>query len=171
VHAARLTLLVPDLSVLDAAVDGTVALSRALGGCEVAADWAGFPEALPAVRDAVAEDPESARWGTRLFILEQPRTLVGWGGFKGRPVEGVVELGYSIAPDFRGRGIAGDAVRKMLREAFSSGEVSAVIAHTRPAAGPSTRVLEKSGFVRDGEVEDADGQLWRWRRMRGAGAA
>jgi ribosomal-protein-alanine N-acetyltransferase len=160
-------LLVPDLSIIDAALDGGEALSRALGGYEVAEGWEVFPEALPVTREALAAEPGGARWGTRLFVLDNPRVLVGWGGFKGPPAGGVVELGYAIAPDFRRRGIAGDAVRQMLREAFSESDVQAVIAHTLAKAGPSTKVLEKTGFVYDCEVTDEeDGQLWRWRHDR-----
>ena len=167
IPACRVTVLVPDLLMVDAAIDGAEALSRALGGYEVAEGWEVFPEALPAVRDALAEDPGSTRWGTRLFVLDEPQMLVGWGGFKGPPTGGVVELGYSIAPDLRGRGIASDAVRELLREAFSSSELQAVIAHTLAKPGPSTKVLEKTGFAYDGEVTDEeDGQLWRWRHDR-----
>lgn len=34
--------------------------------------------------------------------LDEPRTLVGWGGFKGAPRDGVVELGYAVAPAWTG---------------------------------------------------------------------
>ena len=166
-RARGLTLLVPDLLVLEAATEGAEALSRVLGGCRVADGWEVFPDALPAARDAVAGDPEGTRWGTRLFILDEPRTLVGWGGFKGPPADGAVELGYAVAPAFRGRGIAGHAVRDMLREAFSRSEVEAVIAHTLAGPGASTRVLEKTGFVYDAEVtDDTNGRVWRWRQER-----
>ena len=156
-------LLVPDLSIVDAALDGDEALSRALGGYEVAEGWTVFPQALPITREALAADPGSARWGTRLFVLHEPPVLVGWGGFKGPPAGGVVELGYAVAPDFRRRGIAREAVRRMLLDAFSSSDVQAVIAHTLAQPGPSTTVLEKTGFAFDGEVTDEDQQIWRWR--------
>jgi [ribosomal protein S5]-alanine N-acetyltransferase len=167
VDASRLRLRVADLSIVDAALAGSEALSRALGGYEVAEGWVVFPQALPVTREALAADPGSARWGTRLFVVDEPKVVVGWGGFKGPPAEGVVELGYAVAPDFRGRGIAGEAVRQMLLEAFSSSEVQAVIAHTLGQPGPSTRVLEKAGFGYDGEATDGDGGvLWRWRHER-----
>ena len=160
-------LLVPDLSIVDAALEGDEALTRALGGYEVAEGWVVFPDALPVTREALAADPGSGRWGMRLFVIDEPPTLVGWGGFKGRPAGGVVELGYAVAPGFRRRGIAGEAVRRMLRDAFASGEVHAVIAHTLARRGPSTRVLESAGFAYDGEVTDEeDGHLWRWRHDR-----
>ena len=47
--------------------------------------------------------------------------------------------------------------------ARSSPDVQAVIAHTRPEANASTRVLEKAGFERIGDFTDPeDGAVWRW---------
>ena len=94
-RASRVTLLLPELALFDAALDGPEVLSRALGGYEVAEAWEVFPEALPVTRDALAGDPGSIRWGPRLLVLDEPPMLVGWGGFKGPPVDRVVELGYS----------------------------------------------------------------------------
>jgi RimJ/RimL family protein N-acetyltransferase len=163
---AAVRLVVPDLALLDAALAGPAALGGALD-CDVADGWEVFPSAVRRTRDAVAADPASARWGTRLFLLDEPRTLVGWGGFKGLPRDGVVELGYAVAPGWRERGLATTAVRELLREAFAVPGVSAVIAHTQAEPGPSVRVLEKAGFVRQGEVpDDAVGTAWRFRRAR-----
>jgi RimJ/RimL family protein N-acetyltransferase len=158
--------LVPaELRLLDAALESDADLARELGGIEVAPGWNSFPEALRATRDAVAADPESVAWGTRLFV--DGETLVGWGGFKGAPAKGVVELGYEIAPEHQGRGLATDAVRELIVEAHAAGEVRSVVAHTLPEHNASTRVLEKNGFVHDGEVEDGeDGTVWRWRLRR-----
>jgi [ribosomal protein S5]-alanine N-acetyltransferase len=154
------TLVTADLALLDAALDDRAALARALD-CEIAEGWDVFPRSLRRARDAVAADPERARWGTRLFVLEDPRTL---GGFKGPPRDGVVELGYAIAPAWEGRGLATAAARALLREAFAAPEVQSVVAHTLPGPGPSARVLEKTGFAREGEVSDDDvGRVWRFR--------
>ena len=155
-----------DLALLDAALADPQTLGRALG-CEVAEGWDVFPEALPQTRDAVAADPGSTRWGTRLFVLDEPRTLVGWGGFKGAPGDGAVEIGYAIAPGWEGRGLATAAVRELLREAFAAPEVSAVIAHTLAERNASVRVLEKSRFVHEAEVPDDEvGKTWRYRLER-----
>lgn len=163
---AGFRLVVPDLPLLDAALAGREQLAAALG-CEVAEGWDVFGGALRRTRDALAADPASARWGMRLFVLEEPRTLVGFGGFKGPPRDGVVELGYAIAPSHEGRGLATAAARAMLREAFAAPDVSAVIAHTRPEPGASTRVLEKAGFAFAGEVPDEQiGAAWRFRIER-----
>jgi ribosomal-protein-alanine N-acetyltransferase len=127
-----------------------------------------FPEALPYARDAASADPSSVRWGSRFFLAGDPLALVGWGGFKGAPKQGSVEVGYEIAEPHRNRGLATAAVAAMLDEAFGDPAVTAVIAHTLPEANASTRVLEKTGFSRDGVGHDDDaGDVWRWRRERG----
>jgi RimJ/RimL family protein N-acetyltransferase len=160
--------LVPaELPLLEAALESDEALGRELGGVEVAPGWeGGEPEAVRFTRDAVAADPESVRWGTRLFIDGDPETIVGWGGFKGPPKRGTIELGYAIAPDHRGQGLATRAVRELVAEAHEAGEVRSVIAHTLPEHNASTRVLEKSGFAFDGEDEEDGQQVWRWRLRR-----
>lgn len=95
---------------------------------------------------------------------------MGWGGFKGPPRDGDVELGYEVAAAWRGRGIATAAVRELLREAFAASEVQAVLAHTLAEPGPSVRVLEKTGFLREGEVaDDHVGRAWRLRLGRARG--
>jgi [ribosomal protein S5]-alanine N-acetyltransferase len=158
--------VIPDVSALDAALEGEAALVAALG-CDVAEGWEVFPGSLRRVRDAAAADPASAQWGTRFFVVDEPRTLVGWGGFKGVPRDGAVELGYAIAPAWEGQGIATAAVRELVREAFAAPGVRTVLAHTLAGPNGSVRVVEKTGFVRDGEhtAEDA-GPVWRWRLDR-----
>lgn len=165
----RLNLVDGNLELLTAAVAGGGAL-EALLGVSVADDWAGFPEALPVLRASYATNPNGHRWGSLFFVDPRARTLVGLGGFKGPPSpDAVVEIGYAIAPAFRGQGLATDAVAQMVRRAFEDASVRTVDAHTLGHANPSTRVLEKSGFRKIGEADDPDGGLiWHWRRERPA---
>lgn len=152
--------------MLDAAIGDRDALARMLS-CDVADAWVVFPGALQAIRDGVAADPASTRWGPRFFILERPRTLVGWGGFKGPPQDGAVEIGYEVAAAWEGRGIATAAAGALVREAWQEPEVAQVVAHTLPQGGASPRVLEKHGFVHDGDSLDGDvGLVWRFRLDR-----
>ena len=155
----------PDLNLLDSALAGDDALARALG-IEVVPGWVSFTGALKQTRDAVAADPSRTEWGTRLFVCHDPPELVGWGGFKGPPLDGVVELGYEIAGARQGQGLATAATQAMVDEAFGDELVSAVIAHTLAERNASTRVLEKAGFGFDGEaLEDGD-TVWRFRLAR-----
>jgi RimJ/RimL family protein N-acetyltransferase len=76
----------------------------------------------------------------------------------------VVEIGYSVAPDHRGRGHATEAVRSWMDLAARKG-VLVVRAHTLPAESASTAVLAKLGFARVAEVDDEEsGPVWRWER-------
>jgi [ribosomal protein S5]-alanine N-acetyltransferase len=157
-----------DLALMDAALRGDVVLAEALG-CDVAAGWATFTEALKPTRDAIPASPDGVAWGARFFVTGDPPELVGWGGFKGPPDDGVVELGYEVAESRRGRGLATAATRAMLAEAFSDEAVTAVIAHTLPEHNASNHILEKLGFVFDGEVPEDDDVVWRFRLARSVG--
>ena len=109
-------------------------------------------------------------WGCLFFVEPRLSTLVGFGGFKGPPSsDAFVEIGYAIAPAFRGQGLATDAVAQMVRRAFDDSIVRAVDAYTLGHASPSTRVLEKSGFRKIAEANDPDERVvWHWRCERTA---
>src|SRR6186997_560432 len=98
---SRLNLVDGTLALLTAALAGEPAL-EALLGVSVADGWAGFPEALPVLRASYESSPEGHhRWGSLFFIEPEVHALVGFGGFKGPPSsDGVVEIGYAIAPAF-----------------------------------------------------------------------
>jgi ribosomal-protein-alanine N-acetyltransferase len=147
----------PDVYLLAAAIAGDRALAVALGRA-VVPGWATFRDALPRTRAALAAAPEGTPWGPRLFLSGEPPELVGWGGFKGPPQAGAVELGYEIAEARCRRGLATAAVRAMVEEALAHESVRAVIAHTLPERNASNRVLEKAGFQFEREVRG----VWRF---------
>jgi RimJ/RimL family protein N-acetyltransferase len=157
------------LALLNAAVEGRDALG-ALLRVSIAEGWEGFPEALPVLRASYEGSAEPRQWGSLFFIKTDVRTLVGLGGFKGPPsAEGVVEIGYAIAPAFRGQGLATDAVAQMIQRALADGTVRAVDAHTLGCDNPSTRVLQRSAFRKIAELNDpAEGPIWHWRLERQA---
>ena len=154
-----------DLDLLDAALAGDPALARALER-DVVAGWATFREALQRTRDALAANPGGTAWGSRFFVTEDPPELVGWGGFKGPPSDGVVEIGYEIAEARQGRGLATAAARALVAEAFADERVTMVIAHTLAERNASSRVLEKVGFRYDGEATQRGKLVWRYALAR-----
>jgi len=151
------TLVTSDRRLLDAAREGDPALATALGA-GVVPGWITFTEAL--------EHTTPGRWGTHLFLAGDPAELVGWGGFKGPPADGVAELGYEIAESRQGRGLATGAVEAMVVQAFGAPEVDEVIAHTLPERNASNRVLEKAGFVFEREADEDGEPVWRFSRRR-----
>lgn len=61
-----------------------------------------------------------------------------------------VELGYDLHPDVWGRGLATEAARAVMRQAFGSLGIDRVIAVTKLEHVASHRVLEKAGLHRVG---------------------
>jgi [ribosomal protein S5]-alanine N-acetyltransferase len=158
---AVIRLLSPDIELLDAALAGAD-----VRGYAVVAGWASFTGALERTRETLEVDPGMAEWGPRLFVTEDPPELVGWGGFKGAPREGTVEVGYEIAPARQGRGLATAALRALVAEAFADKRVERVIAHTLPERNASNRVLEKVGFMFAGEARERGALVWRYALAR-----
>lgn len=90
-----------------------------------------------------------SRWGMWYITLKtKPSQLIGNCGFKGAPVRGAVEIGYSIAPEYQRRGYASEAVGGLLCFAFADSAVQRVLAETFPDLIPSIGVLSKCGFRR-----------------------
>jgi RimJ/RimL family protein N-acetyltransferase len=130
-------------------------------GIAVEPGWVGFPEALPSALAAARREPGTP-WGTHLFFDSTDGALVGFGGFKGEPRRGVVEIGYAVSPSRQGRGIATAVVGVLASRAAAAGVV-AVTAHTLATENPSTAVLRKNGFVRTAAIADPVlEQIWRW---------
>lgn len=157
-------LVVPEI---EAALQGDDALAARLG-IPVAAGWLEFPEALPFFLSWLQDHPALPQWMLYGYLGRAGEGLVGAGGFKGPPdAEGVVEIGYGLAPAFRARGLATESAEAFVRFAFAHPEVTSVRAHTLPAPNASTRVLARAGFTCEGAVQDPDdGEVWRWHRLR-----
>ncbi|WP_286149255.1 GNAT family protein [Mycobacterium sp. IS-1496] len=159
-----------DVVVLPATVEHLTALRSdrtAFGellGCAVPDGWPEFPEAIEFTLGKLTDHPHEAGWWMHFFLADGGALLVGSGGFVGPPRNGVVEIGYEIAPEFRNRGYATAAARAMIGKAMSAtGRLRTVVAHTRANENPSTGVLRRLGFQRVAEIEDPDdGPLWRW---------
>lgn len=125
-----------------------------------------IPDGWPHFSDAYGSgptEPVEPHWGTYLFMLKDGAALVGSGGFKGGPLEGAVEVGYEIAPEFQGQGFATEATRAMIEHAFSFEDVLVAQAHTLAEPNASTRVLEKVRMLMVETIEDSEkGPIWRW---------
>jgi RimJ/RimL family protein N-acetyltransferase len=112
--------------------------------------------------------PNSEGWVNWYFALKSHidagAVAIGNGGFRGRPtVDGTVELGYSILPQFQNVGYATEAVAGLLGWAFSHFEVKRVIAETYPSIPKSIRVLQKNGFQFIGRGCDPGSQRYERR--------
>ena len=139
-----------------------------LMGSPVPDGWPEFPEAIGFTLEHLQKAQEADHgWSMQFFVDPAAGRLLGSGGFAARPVDRAVEIGYEIAPEFRGQGFGTAAARALVERAVASGEVDHVIAHTRPGPNASTGVLVSLGFDHVADREDPEvGTVWEWRWTR-----
>jgi RimJ/RimL family protein N-acetyltransferase len=88
--------------------------------------------------------------------------MVGSASFHGPPgvnalaTPGAAEVGYTIFPEFRGRGYATETCQAFLEWARREHHIRHFISSVEPSNGPSVRVLEKLGFAPMGMVVDGE---------------
>lgn len=160
--------LVPaTLPLLNALNEDRARFSQLIGS-PVPDGWPEFPEAIDFTLQHLQNAPEADRaWSMQFFIEPATGRLVGSGGFAAPPVDGTVEIGYEIAPEFRGHGSGTAAARALVERAVASGGVDEVIPHTQPGPNPSTGVLVSLGFEHVADQEDPEvGTIWEWRWTR-----
>ena len=134
-------------------------------GSPVPDGWPEFPEAVGVTLEHLHNAPEADHaWSMQFFVDPATGRLIGSGGFAARPVDRAVEIGYEVAPEFRGHGFGTAAAGALVESAVASGEVDHVIAHTLPGPNPSTGVLTSMGFGHVADQQDPEvGVVWEWR--------
>jgi RimJ/RimL family protein N-acetyltransferase len=139
-----------------------------LVGSPVPSGWPEFPEAIGFTLEHLQVASEADRpWSMQFFVDDADGRLVGSGGFAAPPLERTVEIGYEVAPEFRGHGFGTAGARALVDRAVASGEVDHVVAHTMAGPNPSTGVLRSLGFQHVADQEDAEvGVVWEWRWTR-----
>ncbi len=161
--------LVPATVPLLNALNEDRALFCKLIGSPVPHGWPEFPEAIGFTLEHLQKAPETDRsWSTQFFVDPATGRLLGSGGFAAPPVDRAVEIGYEVAPEFRGHGFGTAAARALVERAVASGEVDHVIAHTLPGPNASTGVLVSLGFEHAADQDDPEvGTVreWRWTRL------
>jgi RimJ/RimL family protein N-acetyltransferase len=104
---------------------------------------------------------ESGRLLPLAAVNAQTREVIGAGMLHHLDAERrIVEIGYWVLPQARGRGIATTIARMLAEHAFSFG-VDRVAAYVNVDNSASERVLERAGFTREGVVRSMpkpDGQ-------------
>ena len=123
-------------------------------GVEPIPDWPSenLAGVLPFFLEQLGNDPSLVGWLAWYWILDAPsgNQLVGGGGFKGAPFNGVVEAGYETRVSCRRRGYATEAVGSQVAWALRHPDVKLVIAETRTDNKGSIGLLGKLEFVQIG---------------------
>lgn len=107
-----------------------------------------------------------ATYGAGCWMIVVDGLVVGLCSYKGAPDHnGVVEVGYGVAPSCRQRGYATRAVAHLLTVAAGDSAIRTMVAETTTENVASQRVLERNGFVRESKrIDSEDGEVVLWRR-------
>ena len=157
-----------------AAVEAVLARDR---GAAERAVGARFPEAWPnddliarAFRVSIVEiraAPDVRLWGDSLILLRDEPRVVGSVVFRGKPDDGIAEVGYGIEDGARCNGFATEAVRACIEWALAEPDVHAVHATTFPWHHASLAVIRKCGMIQVGvRQHDLLGDLLVFERAR-----
>jgi ribosomal-protein-alanine N-acetyltransferase len=168
IRSHRLDLVSMAPAFVEALLDGRRDAAARLVDAALPDDWpdahdAGF---LGLRLRQMQADPDTQRWLVRALVLRaRGRPMVGHAGFHGPPgVNGprhpdAVEVGYTVFPPYRGRGLATEAVHALLAWAGAERDVARFVASVAPHNEPSLAIVRKLGFVQTGEQWDEEDGL------------
>ncbi len=164
IRSPRLELVSFSPTILEALLAGRREEAEALFSVPLRPGWPD-DDAEPLLRlrlGQMVEEPESQRWLVRALVRRHDTVMIGHAGFHGPPgshglAPGQAEFGYTVFPEYRGRGYATEAAVALMEWAKGEG-VRGFVASVAPSNEPSLAIVRKLGFVQTGEQwDDEDG--------------
>jgi ribosomal-protein-alanine N-acetyltransferase len=155
----RLQLIPFSLDLKKAAINDRARLAEMLG-VYVPEHWPGpdLVEALPFFVEKMEKAPSESAWDW-IAIHTSDQAVIGDIGFMGGPDEdGLVEVGYSIVPEYREQGYATEMARSLIARAFQEMSIKVITATCRDDNPGSIKVLERVGMRR----LEPDGNMLKW---------
>lgn len=163
--AERLDLASMSPRLIEALLAGRRDEASSLGGFAIPADWPDEHDArfLRLRLDQMRNDPSTQEWLARAMVLRGARgadpRMVGHIGFHGPPIDGWVEIGYTVLAPYRRQGYAEESVRAMMRWAREEHHVRRFRLSIGPDNEPSLALARKLGFRKIGEQDDLEDGL------------
>ncbi len=155
IGTARMRLVSGTSELAEAELESKPRLAHLLGG-RVTEEWPpeSVRDVLPFFMESFRAGSAEAYWALPWYGLlrtDEEDVLCGSIGFKGPPDgAGVVEVGYSVLPEYARQGIATEMLTAVTEWAKGNPKVRAIEAETFPDNMASIRVLEKVGFIEVG---------------------
>ncbi|WNB93993.1 GNAT family N-acetyltransferase [Bacillus sp. NEB1478] len=108
------------------------------------------------------EDASLLGWGVWFVIEKESGMIIGDIGFKGKPVDHTVEVGYGIIPSAQNKGYATESVHRIIEWALDHQEVHNVVAECLDDNTASIKVLEKLKMNKTRQ----DGNMLKWELVK-----
>ncbi|MGH8054423.1 MAG: GNAT family N-acetyltransferase [Stenotrophomonas sp.] len=116
--------------------------------------WTGLAQAVDKVADIQRQRREQDILVWAIADAASDRLIGTSAVFALDQNQGRAEIGYSLHPDWQGRGLASEALRLILGYLFDTLQLRRVEADADPRNEASCRLLEKLGFVREGLLRE-----------------
>jgi ribosomal-protein-alanine N-acetyltransferase len=159
-ETSHLTLIPFSLEMKKVVINNKAKLAEIIG-VRVPEHWPGpdLTEALPFFLEEMEQNPSGPIWDG-IIIHRADKVIIGDMGFVGGGPDaaGVVEIGYSIIPEYRNLGYATEMAQALIRWAFQQQEIKVVIASCLYDNIGSIKVLEKVGM----RPLQPEGYLLKW---------
>jgi len=118
----------------------------------------------------IATTEQAMQWIEKITLGQDNGNCINWGiSIKGNEkIIGNIcfwkissknsraETGYTLHPDFHGKGIMQEAMEKILEYGFDVMKLQGVEAYTSPSNSQSTKLLERNGFIRQTIIKEKD---------------
>ncbi|MFD1140322.1 GNAT family N-acetyltransferase [Larkinella insperata] len=101
--------------------------------------------------DAIRRN-ESITWG--ITLQDQPGVIGTIGFVRINPENFRAEVGYLLHPDYQGLGIMQEALQAVVDYGFGAMRLHSIVAIVDPGNTASARVLERSGFRKEGHFRE-----------------
>lgn len=97
------------------------------------------------------------------FIADDNDEIIAFGGFKGKPRNGKIEIAYGTVPKYERQGIGSRLCKELVLIALNEDRLVKITARTLPEENTSNRILKRNGFEFLGLVwDEEDGEVWEW---------
>ena len=126
--------------------------------------WPVEKDILPDLALLLKADQSLIGWLLWFIIHKVDRCFIGDVGFKGKPdKDGMIEIGYSIIPEYRKMGLGFESVQTLIRFGFSVPEVKIITANTDSQNLFSIKILRKMNmYCYDSEIEEGK-EILKWK--------
>ncbi|WP_033543040.1 GNAT family N-acetyltransferase [Planococcus sp. CAU13] len=92
------------------------------------------------------------RWG--ITLKDEDRVIGSCGFLNLTQKHHRAEIGFELSREHWGKGIAAEALQAVIYHGFSSLNLNRIEALIEPANSPSQKLVEKTGFLREGLLRD-----------------
>jgi RimJ/RimL family protein N-acetyltransferase len=164
IHSRRLDLIALSPDFLSASLRSDLESASRLINLEVSPEWLEAKWLMEMRLIKMRENPALEPWLLRAIGLRETKRMIGFIGFHTLPgaeylnsyAPDSVEFGYTVFPDYRGKGYASEAAQALMDWATREHQVMHFVVSISPTNQPSLRIAQKLGFRKVGSFTDPE---------------